>query len=469
MPITAEVTPLEEDRVRLDVAVSEDEVRQRVDRTIRQIGRDIRVPGFRPGKVPPNVVLQRVGREMVVQEMLKEAIGDWYQAALSEHGLQPIDDPDVDVTAVPEDGDLTFQATVRLRPKPVLGPYRGLEVVRGEPEVPEGAVDREIDRLRETVATLVAVDRPAQAGDFLIIDFDGRVGSKTLRNASARDYLVELGVGRLVADFDEQLPGMSAGETKTFAVAYGPADQRAELRGKTLDYTVTLKAVQEKVLPEPSDDLAREVSELDTLDALRADIYDRLLKLAQAEQDELFRRRAIDAATAEATLEVPQVMIQRRVAAILHQTQHDLPQGVTLDDWFQASGRSPEQVITELAPEAELAIRRELVVEAIAESEGIHVTDEEVEAQVRSDAEAGGRDPDELLGQVRSQNAFETLRHDLELRRAVEIITETAVPITAEQADVRGKLWTPPTQEAAADAPKLWTPGPPRPTEEPAE
>jgi trigger factor len=462
MAVTTEVTRLEENRVRLDVAVPEDEVRRRVERTLRQIAREIRVPGFRPGKAPSAVVMRRVGRDAVMQEMLKDAIGDWYAEALEQAEVEPIDDPDLDVPDTPDNGDFAFNATVQLRPQATLGPYEGLEVGKGEPEVPEGALEAELDRLRDQVARLEPVDRPAEKGDFLTIDFDGAVDGERVPNATARDYLVELGGGRLVAGFDEPLEGAQTGQTLTFPVAYAPEDRRGDLAGHTVDYTVTVKRIQAKVLPALDDNFAAEATEFETLDELKADIAKRLHEAAQARVDELFRRTVIDAVVAGATVDVPKVMVDRQVAQVLHAVSHQLPEGVGLDQYAQATGRTLAKMAEEMRPDAEMAVRRELVVEAVAEAEEVEVADDEVEAQVRSDAESTGRDAERLLTDVRSSTAFESLRADLRLRKAVDLLVSSAVPISIEQAQARQKLWTPTTKEPEVDAPKLWTPGQPR-------
>jgi trigger factor len=462
MPVTTEVTRLEENRVRLDVAVPEGEVQRRMERTLRQIAREIRVPGFRPGKAPSAVIMRRVGRETVVQEMLRDALGEWYAEALEQAEVEPIDDPDLDVPEAPDGGEFTFNATVQLRPQATLGPYKGLEVGKAEPEIPEGALEVELDRLRDQVARLETVERPAESGDFLTIDFDGAVDGEKVPNATARDYLVELGGGRLVAGFDEPLVGAVAGETRTFPLTYADDDRRPDLAGTTVEYTVTVKRVQAKVLPELDDDFAAEASEFDTLDELRADIAQRLHAAAQAQVDELFRRTVIDAAVAGATVDVPPVMVDRQVAQVLHAISHRLPEGISLEAYAHATGRSLPAMAEEMKPDAEMAVRRELVVEAVAEAEGIEVTDEEVEAQVRADAETTGRDPDGLLEEVRAGGAFESLRGDLRLRKAVDLLVESAVPISIEQAKARQKLWTPTSKEPEVEAPKLWTPGQPK-------
>jgi len=458
MSIATEITSHEEGRVELAVAVSEDAVEQAFDQALQRLARGVKVPGFRQGKVPTSVVMSRFGRPVVVQEMLKVSLAEWYEQAVVESGIRPIDDPDLALDDVPESGELRFRAVVPTRPKAKLGTVAGLEVGKDEPEIPEGALEEELDRLRLQGSRMAPVDRPAAEGDFVVVDFDGEVNGKRLASASARDFVVELGSERLLAGFDEKLRGSSAGDSVRIEITYAADDSRQELRGKTVAYTAQVKQVQERVLPELDDDFAAENSEFDTLDELTADINRRLEEAAQARVDELFRRRVVDAAVNNATSDVPEIMVQRRIGSILNQTASSLPSGVTFETYLRATGRTLDQVVEELRPDAEMAIRRELVVEAVCEAENIEVTDTDVEAQVRDDAEKVGRDADELLAEVIAEGAFERLREDLRLGRAVQYLIDSAVPISMEQAEARERLWTPEEEKAPSDA-KLWTPG----------
>lgn len=468
MAITTEVVSLEENRVRLEVAVPKADVDRKVERTLKRLGRDLRIPGFRPGKAPTRVVAQRFGRDVVIEETLRDSLGEWYADAVQETGVQPVADPEVDFEEAPGDDGFSFTAVITTRPVATLGDYTGLEVAKGTPEVPEDGVEKEIDRLRGLAARLQDVDRAAAVGDYVTIDFDGTIDGEALASASARDYLVEVGGPRLVAAFSDRIVGMSAGDTQTFPIDYPDTDGREELAGKTVEYTVTVKGVQEQVLPELTDELAEEISEYDTVEELRAGIQERLEKSAQDEVDELFRRMVIDAAVANATVTIPDVMVRNRVDGILHETSHRLPQGMTLEQYLQMSGKTLDQAREELAPDAEMAIRRELVVEAVAKAENVVVTDEEVEDQVRTDAEASGRDADELLRELRKLDGVETLRDDMVMRRTVDFLIEnsTAIPVALKEA--REQLWTP-----EKDAPKpsegLWTPDSPTSKESPTQ
>jgi trigger factor len=237
--------------------------------------------------------------------------------------------------------------------------------------------------------------------------------------------------------------------------------------GKTIEYTVTVKRVQQKVLPPLDDALATQVSEFDTFAELEADIRGRALEKSREEAEENYRRVVLDSVSKEATVEVPDVMVRRRVNEILHETSHRLPKGITLEDYIRVLGKTPEGIVEELKPDAEMSIRRELVVEAVAEAEKIEVTDDEVEAQIRIDAEGAGRDGDQLIAEVRRQKAFETIRADMTRARTVTFLVESAVPISIEQAKAREKLWTPESKEDDVEAAKLWTPGDPEPEPKP--
>jgi trigger factor len=465
--LSADITPLEDNRVRLAVAVPEDVVRRCTQETIRGLAKNMRIPGFRPGKAPGNVIIQRLGKEYVAQKTVEDHMGHWYSDALDAGGVDPIDEPEIDFDGPPESGPLTFTATVQVRPKATLGEYKALEVGKAEPAVDEEAVTAEIERLREQASRLEVVERPAAAGDFLTIDFEGKADGVAVENGSGRDYLLEIGGPGVIAGFDEHLIGKSTDETIEFPITYADDDQRPALAGQTVNYSVTIKRVQQKVLPPLDDTLATQVSEFDTLAELEADLRQRSLEKSTEEAEENYRRVVLDSVTKEATVEVPEVMIRRRVNEILHETSHRLPKGISLEDYIRVLGKTPEQIVEELKPDAEMSIRRELVVEAVAEAEGIVITDEDVEEQIRKDAEDADRDAEVLIADVRKHKAFETIRADMARARTVTFLVESAVPISVEQAQAREKLWTPESKEPDVEAAKLWTPGDPEPESKP--
>jgi trigger factor len=308
------VTEQEGSRARVDVDLSADEVTERTNRAARSMAREMRMPGFRKGKAPPSLVIQRVGFTSVLEQALRDALPEWYQQAIIESGVVPIGDPDIEVTNVPDaEGEpLSFHFEVGVRPGAVLGEYLGLEVGRPEAEVPEEIVEREIDRLREGMARLEPVDRPAATGDHLLADFTGRIDGEEFEGGSARDQVIELGSGRLIEGFEEQLDGASAGQEVQVEVTFPEDYGAAELAGREAVFDVSVKEVREKILPEADDDFALEASEFEGIAELREDISKRVAEVAEQRIEQDFRLAAVDAAADNATVEVPDELVKAR-------------------------------------------------------------------------------------------------------------------------------------------------------------
>src|SRR2546421_838533 len=271
--LTTATRELGDSRVRVDVEVPAEALERELGSAARALGRDLKIPGFRKGKVPPEVVIRRVGREAVLDEAVRRALPGWYEQAISEAGIAAVGDPQLDLSELPEKGSpLQFSIEVAVRPKAELGDYRGLEVGRREPQAADEEVEAELERLRESVASLDNAERPAASGDFVVLDFEGTVDGEPFEGGEARGYLLELGSGRLVEGFEEQLQGATAGEEREVRVTF-PDEYRAEqLAGRDAVFAGTVKEVKEKRLPELDDEVAAEAGGFDTLDGLRADI-----------------------------------------------------------------------------------------------------------------------------------------------------------------------------------------------------
>jgi trigger factor len=353
-----------------------------------------------------------------------------------------------------------------VRPPATLGDYKGLEVGRREPEVPEGEVEEEIQRLREQSASLDNVERPAQKGDFVVIDFVGRVDGEPFEGGEARGYLLELGSNRLVEGFEEQLEGASAGEEREVKVTF-PEDYRAEnLAGNEAAFDVSLKEVKEKRLPDLDDDFATEAGGFDSLAELREDIASKLREQQERMIDTEFREAVVDAAVAEAKIEVPHELVHAKAHEMWHQTARRLSaQGLDPARYLQMTGKeSEEEIVQEAEPEAERALKRESVLAAVVEAEGIEVGDEELLDSLRAATQGPGRPEtserklQKALDRAKSEGRDEGLREDIAMRKAVDLMVESAEPITVEQAKARDKLWTP-GKEGEAAAKEIWTPG----------
>ena len=431
-PVTTNVTELPESRVRVEAEVPAAEVAKRVEQAARGLARGMRVPGFRPGKAPAPVVIKRVGRDAVLDEAVRESIAGWYTAAIEDAKVVPVGEPDLDLSALPGEGEpLKFAIEIGVRPPAKLGDYKGLEVPRRDADASDEAVDEEIERLRERSAKLETVDRPAGRGDFVVMDFAGSVDGTPFAGGEGRDQMVELGSGRLVPGFEEQLEGAGAGEERTVKVTFPEDYQAAELAAKDAEFAVTVKEVKAKDLPELNDEFAEEAG-FDTLDELRDDIRSRISEAESSRVEAEFREAALDAAVANATIEVPDALVEARARELWEQMIHSLShQGISKEAYLRISGREEDEIVEQGKDDAAQALRREAVLAAIIEAEAIEPTGDEVLEAVGQAAE-GQESPKKLLERLKSAGRLDALKEDLAQRKALDLVTESAKPVAAE-------------------------------------
>ena len=455
------VTSLPESRIRVDAEVPSEEVEKRLQRAAREVGKQLRMPGFRKGKVPPPVVIRRVGRDALLEDAVRDGLSRWYVEAIDAAGVEPVGDPKLDLGDLPGEGKpLQFSIEVGVRPVAKLGTYKGLEVGRRDAEVPDEVVEQELEGLRERLATLETVDDPAGKGDFVLVDFTGTVDGEEFAGGSARDELIELGSGRLVEGFEEQLEGAKAGEERTLTVTF-PDDYRAEdLKGRTAQFTVTVKEIKRKDLPELDDDFAVDAAGFDSLQELRDDLRDRLGEREDQQIAAEFREAVLDAAVREAKIDLPDSLVHARAHELYHQMIHSLGhQGISEEAYLRIAGKDHDQLVDEAKPDAERALRREAVLAAVVEAEGIEPSDEDLEEALAPSAEREKTTPAKLLQRLRDAGREQSLQRDVAARRALDLLAEEAKPISIDQAKARDKLWTPEREQAESGSGQLWTPG----------
>ena len=445
--MTTQVEELGGDTVRLKVDVPAHDIHHAVEHATSDLAESVKIPGFRPGKVPIPVLKQRLGNERIYREAVDSHIGGWFWNAAARARIRPVAQPQYDYE-LPTDveADWQFTATVPVQPKVDVVDWSELEVGRPEAEVPEELLERELEALRESVAELVpAGDRPAQAGDTLVVDIVAPEGE------AQRDTVVELGSGRLVDEVEAALIGASAGETKS--VTYELADET------TSSVEVTVKEISEKVLPELDDELARSASEFDTFAELRADIEERLREAVEAEIENAFRANAVDALVAASKVAPAGPLVESRTRELLTGFIRSLERrGIAPETYLQLTGRSAEELTRSMQMEAALSVARELALEAVADKLGIEVSDDEVKKLVREQAEAAGENADEVIEDLWQHGRQEDLREDLRLRAALDRVAAEVKPIPLEQAQARDAIWTP-DKETEPTETKLWTPG----------
>jgi trigger factor len=456
-------TELGDSRVRVDVEVESGALEREMETAAAAIGKEMRVPGFRSGKVPAQVVIRQVGREAVLDEAVRRGLPAWYEQAVQEAGVTTVGDPKIDLADLPEKGSpLAFSFEVGVVPPARLGEYKGVEVGRREPVANPDEVQTELDRLRESLASLETVEREAADGDFVVMDFVGRIDGEEFPGGDARGHVAELGAGRLIPGFEEQLRGAKAGDQREVEVTFPDDYQAEELAGKDAVFAVDVKEIKEKRLPELDDDFAVEAGGYDSLDELRAEIEERIKEAEERAIEGEFREAAVDAVVARSKIEIPHELVHSKAHEMWHRTARRLSaQGVDPQRYLELAGKTEEELAVESEADAEVALKREAVLAAIVEAEGIEVSDEEVNEALRAAAppDASEKQLKRALKRARSQGADDALREDIAMRKAVDLVVEHAKPIPAEQAAAREALWTPDKEESGARSGEIWTPG----------
>jgi trigger factor len=456
------VTELPESRVRVEAEVPPEVVEREVAKAARQFGREMRIPGFRKGKVPPPVVIRRVGREAVLDEAVRDSIGRWYADAIGEARIAPVGDPDLTLPeSLPGEGEpYTFTVEIGVRPEAKLGTYKGVEVGRREPEATDEQIDAELAQMQERAARLETAERAAQEGDFVVMDFVGSIDGEEFEGGSGRDQMIELGSGRLIPGFEDQLVGHQAGDEVTVNVTFPEEYGASQLAGQDAQFAVTVKEVKEKVLPELDDDFAVDQAGFDNLQELRDDIAAKLKEADERAVEQAYREAVIDAVVAEAKIDVPESLVQARARELWERMVHSLShQRISKDMYLQMAGKTEEEIISEALPEAETALKREAVLAAVIAAEDIEPSDGDILDALQASAARENVKPEKLRDQLQSAGRLDELKEDLASRRAADLLAEEAKPISVEQAQARNKLWTPEKEASGEGTPELWTPG----------
>ncbi len=445
--VQAQVEELPENRVRMTVQVPSHDVHHAIEHAASDLAERVKIPGFRKGKVPHQVLVQKVGRERLMTEAVESHIGGWFWNAATQTRVRPVAQPEFDFELPASDSeDWQFIATFPVQAKPELPDWKTLEVGAIEPTVPEDLVQQELDALRGTVAELVPVEgRAVGSEDTVIVDLISPQGE------TRRDYVVELGRGAVVDEIEQSLVGMSADETKE--IDFELADDTKQT------VSVTVKEIKEKVLPELDDELARSASEFDTLDELRAEIEERLRAQIAEESDAQFRSDVADALVAASKVDASGPLVEARTRELLRGLARQVEaRGIPLDTYLTMTGQQPEELLARLGEEAARSVARELVLDAAADRLGIEISDAEIEELVREQAALVEDDADATLLRLRETGRFEQLRDDLRLRNALDRIASEVKRIPRELADAREQIWTPEKEKQQTDT-KLWTPG----------
>ncbi len=434
----ATAAPEEGNKVRLTVELDEAEVDEALAEVLRRLARDVRVPGFRPGKVPRKVMEARMGGAGALRgEAIREAIPDFYARAVADTETDPIDQPDIDITAGEESGPVSFEAVVLVRPTVSIPGYGGLVVTLPSLAVSDDEVEAQIDRLRATSGELVDVTRPIQTGDQVTLDITG-VRSEPDddgddNDLTASDFLYEVGSDGVVPGLDDQLVGAKAGATITF-------DSELEALAQTVAFTVEVKDVKELSLPDADDTWAAEASEFDTLAELRTDISERLQQRKTVEGQMALQQKTVEALVELVTEEIPEQLVVSELRERIHDLNHRLEgQGMNLGQFLGVTGRSEEEFLEELRAGALQSVKADLALRALVEAESIELTDDELDEELAAMGARLDMDAATVRSQLEQAGRLSAVRSDRRKAKAmrwlmdsVELIDEDGSPVSRD-------------------------------------
>lgn len=415
----ATVEPQEGNKVKLSVTIGSDEFEQQIDAAFKRIAREVRIPGFRPGKAPRKLLEARIGTEAARGEALEHAIPQYYAEAVEEHDVDVIAAPEIDITGGREDGDVAFDAVVEIRPVVTVGGYESLRVTIESPEVTDDEVDERVERLRESFSTLEDVERPAQTGDSTTIDITGARDGEAIDGLVAEDYLYEVGSGTIVPELDEQLAASKVGDTLTFTADHPDPDE------DPVDFTVEVKAIKEKVLPDADDAFAEEASEFSTIEELRADLAQRMGMVKKVQAQMSLQQKTAEALAALVEIEPPAALVNQEVSQRIEDLAMRLQaQGMGLEQYLATTGQDQEAFVEGLKETAGQGVLVDLALRAVVVAEGIEAGDDELDDELASLAERVGQTVPKVRKQLERNGQIPAVRSDLSKRKALEWLIE---------------------------------------------
>ena len=420
------VEQLSPTRVRINVEVPFKELQPDFDKAYKELAKQVRLPGFRPGKAPAKLLEARVGREAILDQVVNEALPSRYGQAVTESDVRPLGQPDIEVTKKEYGQELVFTAEVDVRPDIALPDLSALKITVDPIQVSDEDVDAELQSLRARFGTLAGVDRPAATGDFVSIDLAAKIDGEDVPEASTKGLSHEVGSGQLVDGLDDVIVGLSAGESATFPteMATGPH------AGKQAEVTVTVGSVKERELPEPDDDFAALASEFDTIDELRASLADQVGRVKRVQQAEEIRTAALEALLEQVDMPLPEAIVQAQVDSTVHNALHGLDHDdAKLAEALEKQGSSREKFDADTRSEAEKAIKTQLLLDALGDDLDIQVGQEDLTERLVVTSRQYGIEPQQLLGYLQQNNQlpamFADVRRGLTIAAAVDAATVT--------------------------------------------
>ena len=413
---------LDDNKVKLSVTIDSAEFEPKLDAAYKAISKEVRLPGFRPGKVPRKLIEQQYGPEMAREEALRQALPEFYSQAVYDNDVDVIAPPEIDITGGQSEGDVSFDAVVEVRPTVSVSGYDSITVEIPSPLGTDQDLEERVDSIRSQHAELGAVERAAEDSDHVTIDIAGTIEGEPVPGLTAEDYDYVVGSGAVVAEIDENLRGSKAGDELSFT-----ADHPDESQDDQIDFAITVKEVQESVLPEANDDFAKEASEFETMDELRDDLMARIEDAKRAQSAQALDEKTGEALAALVTEDLSEALLEDEIENRAQDMGMRLQaQGIQLEQYLQITGTTPEMFRDQLREQAEISARVDLVLRAVAEAENIEVSDDELDDELRVLATQLDQPLETIREQLDAAGRLKAIRSDMRIRAALQWVTERA-------------------------------------------
>ncbi|SDE45563.1 trigger factor [Bhargavaea beijingensis] len=397
-----------------------------LDQAFKKVVKQVNVPGFRKGKVPRKIFEQMFGVESLYQDAIDAVLPEAYTNAIDEAGISPVAQPEIDVEEIEKGKPVVFKANVTVKPEVKLGEYKGLEVERQDTAVTDEEIEEQLnDRRQGNAEFVIKEDEPAAEGDTVVIDFEGFTDGEPFEGGKAEGYELELGSGSFIPGFEEQLVGVKAGDSKDVEISFPEEYHAAELAGKPATFKVTVHEVKARELPELDDEFAKEIdSEVESLDALRSKLKEQTAQEKKDASEAALRDDLVEQAAKNADIDIPEVMVEGEVDRMVQEFGQRLQQqGMTLDLYYQFSGQDEAALRAQMKEDAETRVRVSLVLESIAEAEGITVSDEDIQEELQTMSGQFNMDTEQIKQIL---GGTEMLENDIRLKKTIEFLVENA-------------------------------------------
>ncbi|MFB4158260.1 trigger factor [Geomicrobium sp. JSM 1781026] len=419
----------------LTVDVDAKQFDEAIDQAFEKVKKSVNVPGFRKGKVPRKLFESRFGVESLYQDALDIVLPKAYSEAVEETGIEPVDQPEIDIKEMEQGKTLTFTANVIVKPEVELGDYKGLEVPAFNTEVNDEDVETELNNLRDKQAELAVVDETAQDGDTVVFDFEGFMDGEPFEGGKAENHSLELGSGQFIPGFEEKMVGLKADDEKDVELTFPEEYHAEDLAGKPAVFKVKVHEVKRKELPELDDEFAKDVDEeVESLEALRTKKKDELQHNLEHEKEHHYNDTVVEKAAENATVDIPDAMIKAETDRMMQEMEQRFQsQGISMDMYYQMAGTDAEGMKEQFKPEAEKRVRMNLVLEAIANAEELEASDERVEEELDKMAEMYQRDKEEIRQLLAMQGGVDSLKNDLRIQTAVQFLVDESVTVEAKE------------------------------------